>query len=274
MIRVFGLKRDSLISPNLVRRIKCDAAKPFCLRCTSTGRNCDGYQPTEAGTFKFEFATETPLPPLRCSAPSSSIALGNEQERRSFFFFCNRSRVQLSGLYGSDFWTSLIPQAAHSDSGIRHAIIALGSIHERFEQHNITNFYIGPGDILLNFSLQQYNLAIKKLVEPHLKQQSSAVDVYLASCIIFICIEVRHALQLVQKSFWLISNPSQTLCGHLTSAIALVRNGISILRQNLSDEGNLHPFSSHHTFSTTPFVPLATLKTLFDRLETQVIAVR
>ncbi|KAH4069175.1 hypothetical protein HBH98_012240 [Parastagonospora nodorum] len=29
-----------------IRKVKCDEEKPFCKRCTSTGRTCDGYDVT------------------------------------------------------------------------------------------------------------------------------------------------------------------------------------------------------------------------------------
>src|SRR5271170_3044775 len=44
-----------------IRQIKCDERKPRCERCTSTGRNCDGYDPLRALLFEVSRAKELPL---------------------------------------------------------------------------------------------------------------------------------------------------------------------------------------------------------------------
>ncbi|KAI8950543.1 hypothetical protein F4801DRAFT_602265 [Xylaria longipes] len=91
--RAYGPKTQTGCLTCKTRRVKCDEALPACLRCTSTGRTCDGYghinTPTEAHT---------------CS--------------------------QLAGFFGSDFWERLVLQAAHHEPAIRHAIIAIASRHE------------------------------------------------------------------------------------------------------------------------------------------------
>ena len=58
---------------------------------------------------------------------------GTDKERRCFDFFLNRTAPQLSGFWDSDFWGCLILQATHHQSAIRHAVLALGALHERFE---------------------------------------------------------------------------------------------------------------------------------------------
>lgn len=138
--------------------------KPDCGKCTSTGRKvgplhlalcpitlqvsslamfeladviqCDGYS----------MFYEDPNPPYKkCTLvkPNNSAAVvipnaifemrGTYEERRCFEFFLTRTASQLSGFWDSDFWNCLILRATHHQPAIRHAVLALGSLHERFE---------------------------------------------------------------------------------------------------------------------------------------------
>lgn len=59
--------------------MKCDEAKPFCNRCTTTGRKCDGYlalnQPSNDGAPEIISACISP------EAPFDAL------EKRTFEFF-------------------------------------------------------------------------------------------------------------------------------------------------------------------------------------------
>lgn len=179
-----------LTNGNTVRRVKCDEAKPACLRCTSTGRKCDGY------SYELD---KSPAPGstgdivVRTSVKSDLVVnpFGTERERRSWDFFCIKSVSHLSGFYGSEFWGRLVLQAAHHDQGIRHALIALSSVHERYERQHEFPCFSFEDDGSVQFALKQYNLAIQRLISPSSKDQQTLPDVHLVSCIIFICIEVR-----------------------------------------------------------------------------------
>lgn len=177
-----------------VRRVKCDEAKPTCYRCTSTGRKCDGYSEHGDGT-------DTRVTEDKAQQPSTQLVRlsalelrpfgtpGTDRERRSLHFFCFRPVTHLSGFYGDDdFWSHWVLQAAYHDEGIRHAIVALSSIYERFEKLGRSDS--SDNDDQLEFSLRQYNLAIGKLVNQPVTYNRPTADSYLASCIIFICIEV------------------------------------------------------------------------------------
>ena len=156
--------------------MKCDEAKPNCQRCTSTNRRCDGYA--------IQYITYCTLKSASV-APDLSISPFVE-ECRAFYFFRTKTGPQISGLYESDFWNRVILQAAHSHEVIRHAVIALGSLHECFEKGDIT--FNGTA----NFALKQYNMAMRE----HIKVLSQtnlhdSMETILATFIVFICIEVR-----------------------------------------------------------------------------------
>ena len=170
-----------------VRRVKCDEGKPGCLRCSSTGRKCDGYM--LANQDKVENSAS---PASIVRAPSSNIH-GSVKECRSFHFFCDRTLPQLSGFYGCEFWDRLVLQATHCEPAIRHGIIALGALHERFENDDNPILRSGSQQDPADFALQQYNLAIKYLIDPFSHKKVQPVDLCLTLCILFTCFEVRYS---------------------------------------------------------------------------------
>jgi hypothetical protein len=165
--------------------VKCDEGKPYCERCGTTGRKCDGYEPEP---HKLEFISRSSSSALTRS-PSFEL-LGNEKERRSFHFFLTRTAPQLSAFYGEPFWSHLILQASHYEPSIRHAITALGSLHERFEDEDGFVSRRNTDQSYDSFALQEYGLAIQALVKPFSRNQPQAIDVCLTSCILFACFEV------------------------------------------------------------------------------------
>ena len=114
---------------------------------------------------------------------------GSDEESRCFDFFLNRTAFQLSGYWDSDFWSCSILRATHHQPAIRHAVLALGSLHERFDAGDrsvkITIWDKEEG----GFALEQYNRAIQQLIKPA-NQGPPAVDVCLIACILFSCFEV------------------------------------------------------------------------------------
>jgi hypothetical protein len=102
-----------------------------------------------------------------------------------------RTRPQLAGFFSSDFWETFVLQAAYHEPAIRHAIVAIGSIHELFENESAII------DANRTFALEQYHLALRELLAPLSETGQRGVDVCLISCILFTCFEVRHSLYLL-----------------------------------------------------------------------------
>ena len=171
--------------------MKCDEAKPYCRKCTSTGRKCDGYPviETPSGPSISTPDSEALVQLQPCAPPLEFV--GSEKERRSFHFFRTTTASQLSGFCGDGFWDTLILQASHHEPGIRHAVIALGSLHERFIKHNGLTSRSDRLLYLDEFALQQYSLAIRCLFDQFSRLDKPAVDVCLVSCVLFACFEVR-----------------------------------------------------------------------------------
>jgi hypothetical protein len=100
-------------------------------------------------------------------------------------FFYERTVRKLNPFGADDFWDIHVLRATHHEPSIRHAIVALGSLHEKFEESRGST--LPDGD---NFSLQQYNKAISSLLKPFSSGGQQTMDVCLTASILFACFEV------------------------------------------------------------------------------------
>jgi hypothetical protein len=116
-------------------------------------------------------------------------ALSNK-ERRSLEYFQQRTAPQLAGYFASQLWDVALLQAANQVPSLRHALIAVGSIHERFEAEDPSIFRSNTDREQGGFALQQYIKAIRGLTDPLVRQRELSLDVALMSCILFTCFEV------------------------------------------------------------------------------------
>jgi hypothetical protein len=67
------------------------------------------------------------------SCPSLEVFV-DKVERRCFAFFRARTVNEISGYFPSDFWERLVPRVTYYEPCLKHAVIALASLHERFEK--------------------------------------------------------------------------------------------------------------------------------------------
>ncbi|KAL8787392.1 MAG: hypothetical protein Q9213_002275 [Squamulea squamosa] len=233
-----------------IRRVKCDETKPSCVRCTSTGRKCDGYAPVTAPTSQGnpgnKVASDCAIWIRKSSSPAFEI-FEDDAERRSFSFFKDRTLAEIAGYFPSDFWERLVPLATFHEPALKHASIALASLHERFEKGDRS--VLKPNNDIAEggFALQQYNKAIRSLIKPGGDKQKPALDTSLVACVLFACFE--------------------SLRGHHGSALSHINSGTQILTQvndQLKDLGE-------DKYSQQLCVPLETLEVVFTRLDSQAV---
>lgn len=78
-----------------LRRVKCGEEKPYCLRCTSSGRQCGGYLAVprpRSQTLELQPYHGDPN-----TMRMDKLNIGaNDQERRGFQFFCEKYVGSLS----------------------------------------------------------------------------------------------------------------------------------------------------------------------------------
>ncbi|KAN0102094.1 hypothetical protein V8E51_012604 [Hyaloscypha variabilis] len=235
-----------------------------CKPCRRKGTPCDGQSPScihSSSTRQIYYGSSTSSSPLS-SSRSSSVAprsqfvsitsapsslgqlFSTEQEHRSFTFFCQYTVPQVSSTFSDEFWNRLVLQATHHEPAVRHAAIALGSLHEKFTLHDSTMLRKGGTIEDETFALSQYVKALGSLLEPAKADRKQAADVALMTCILFVSFE--------------------TLRGHHSAALKHVDAGIKIISELSSTQS-----PSNLSVSANPYTPLSTLNRLFIRLETQ-----
>ncbi|KAL8977385.1 MAG: hypothetical protein Q9205_006801 [Flavoplaca limonia] len=181
----------------------------------------------------------------KASSPAFEI-FEDDVERRSFAFFKDRTLAEISGYFPSDFWERLVPLATFHEPALRHASVALASLHERFEKGDRSILKSNKDIAEGGFALQQYNKAIRYLINPPGGDKGPALDTSLVACVLFACFE--------------------TLRGHHGSALSHIRSGTQILNQVDEERGNGREESSRQLC-----VPLETLDVVFARLDQQVV---
>ncbi|KAI8201879.1 Aspercryptin biosynthesis cluster-specific transcription regulator atnN [Colletotrichum sp. SAR 10_65] len=218
-----------------IRKVKCDETKPACLRCTKTGRKCDGYltqKPAssndDAGSPGSEVARLTP--PI---SPFADWAAGS-REQRAFDFYRNFSAPAIfsDGSGGSTLWKKLVPHFCHAEPSIRHAVLAISSLHESLSQEKSAD----GGDtisspkwagVLSNtFASEQYGKALKHLQEWK-PSESAGVTVPLLACLLFICIEFMLG---DERASQVHINQGRLILAQLDSSIA--GNDVSVIKKH------------------------------------------
>ncbi|KAF2806799.1 uncharacterized protein BDZ99DRAFT_85740 [Mytilinidion resinicola] len=178
-----------------IRRIKCDEAKPHCLRCTSTGRKCDGYPNSPAGRSFVHF-NQTTISSLTKVDKSLHSLAGSPEESRYLEYYFHRAGPRLSGNLDSDLWMRIVLQFASAEPAIRHATMVISYLYERRIEHQQA---ASPLALALpakgeRFFLKHYNEAIRCLVA-RMQTRSNALEISLVTCMLFVCMEILRAEQ-------------------------------------------------------------------------------
>ncbi|KAK2056877.1 hypothetical protein LY76DRAFT_594723 [Colletotrichum caudatum] len=177
-----------------IRKVKCDETKPACLRCIKTGRKCDGYSHLkQTGSNASRRPGFDSLPRLRPTiSPFAAWGVG-PREQRAFDFYRNFSALSIfSDGVASTLWRKLVPHFCHAEPAIRHAVLAISSLHETLvllSGSSLASQEANNHGVLTNtFAAEQYGIALKHLREWK-PTESSPATVPLLACLLFICIE-------------------------------------------------------------------------------------
>jgi len=177
-----------------LRRVKCDETQPTCLKCSASGRTCDGYlySPSESDSQKgFRLSSDDTAVSVISRSPGVTFSSCGK-EMRSFQFFAEQTRHQLQGAFPCPIWSEDLLRLAYYEPGLRHAVLALSSFHELYRIQGTTSITSRAKNVSHDkaFALTQYNLAIRAITSPCNEQTSSSATVALVSSIIFFSIEV------------------------------------------------------------------------------------
>ncbi|KAF2102284.1 hypothetical protein NA57DRAFT_73713 [Rhizodiscina lignyota] len=257
----FDLSHSSLVQEEgfwtcipQIRRVKCDEHKPDCQKCSSTGRACEWFSAEDAKQNSITPEPETlllkPVSNKRILLPLPDSPFSTPEQSRSFTYFRQRTVSQLSGIFDTEFWDFVLLQATHHNETLRHAVVALGALHERFESCDPTVLASNKDYIQGGFALQEYIKAIGTLVRPYQASNRCQADVFLVACLLFAAFEA--------------------LRGHSGSALSHVHAGVRMLAEIAGqDSPDELPRSTPPKVLDRPLVPLHMLVMLFTRLDTQ-----
>ncbi|KAF5705005.1 transcriptional regulatory moc3 [Fusarium mundagurra] len=152
-----------------IRKVKCDEGKPYCLRCIKTGRQCDGYRPSP---------NSSPEPTSLSPAPG----FDTPQEVRAFDHYRLRTAKVLSGPIDANFWGGVVLKMSSTEPAVRHAILAISSLHEAVQVKSRS-----LKEIDTRFAFREYGNAITSLRNWGQRSEPSVVP--LLVCVLFICVE-------------------------------------------------------------------------------------
>lgn len=255
-----------------LRRIKCDEARPYCARCASTGRTCDGYAagPSSQSNLVILSRRSTEGNYDGCAnqlANGRSMGIQNEtdawicslssqqpwhlpllklsyHEGQAFAFFRQHTAIQLQDGMKSELWGRWAMQFAHHEPNILHAIIAVGAMHHARWDHPGSDF-----SKLQQVALSNYSKAVVEMQGYISKKGTLAgVDVVLLGCILFAGFEMlQHDIALAMQHLGL---------------------GLKILRSKHSNPGDRDQMNaSKVVIKSTPTALLDELIPIFVRLD-------
>lgn len=165
----------------------------------------------------------------------------NKQEQQAIQFFVRHSAPQLSGYFDSPFWQRMVLQAGRHEPAVKHAIAAIGALHEKLLNGAVNQD--DDHDKRTRFALEQCNKSIQHLIKPSENGKQPDLRLMLTTCVLFTCFE---ALQ-----------------GNCEQAIMHATQGYSLIQQYASD-----PENSQYGAGTFA-VELDQLCLMMRRLQTQ-----
>lgn len=133
----------------------------------------------------------------------------DRQTQHALQFFVKHSAPQLAGYFDSPFWQKTLLQCGRHQPAVKHAIAAIGALHERL--------LIGADETdavhkrQTKFALEQCNKSIQHLTKPVQGTEKPDLRLMLTTCVLFTCFE---AMQ-----------------GHCEQAIAHATQGYALLKQ-------------------------------------------
>ncbi|KAL3483097.1 hypothetical protein BJX62DRAFT_245222 [Aspergillus germanicus] len=164
-----------------IRRVKCDETPGSCRNCTSTGRQCDGYELAQLPRQRASI-----LPTISSALAANNALPGRSaDERRCFHVFQTRTIPMFVSLFESDLWRVVL-QMSQSDPSVCHAVVAFSALHEETLICHLPAMRTSRWD----FALQQYGRALRLLVRRLGSNDPQLKYVILVCCIIFVLFEL------------------------------------------------------------------------------------
>lgn len=212
-----------------IRRVKCDETKPHCLRCISTGRNCEGYIVKPDGRkrskkLKPPQISRQQRQQQQCqlyqqqsiiSVPGVNFS-GSRDEWQAFDYFRSCTLQSLSYSLQAQSWAvKFMMQLSHHDEAVRLAAVALGALNRRFQINQLLTLDNESANGHQELARQHYLKALHLLVRQLARNGLGTVENSLSACFLLsvfefmqgndeaCCMHIRHGLTILFQTLLL-----------------------------------------------------------------------
>lgn len=166
---------------------------------------CEGYANSpRSGGEPFKFVVYTANGPRGGGQLLSTDPDLDWSERRSLSYFQDRTALELAGGVHTDFWLSSILPLAQHETAVRHALIALSSMHENYA--GVDHFAPTRG---VDFALDHYGKAIREVVRLNQSPGGQKFDSALVTSALF-------------SAFESLQGHYHTACNHAISGMKML----------------------------------------------------
>ncbi|RAK75281.1 Zn(II)2Cys6 transcription factor [Aspergillus fijiensis CBS 313.89] len=171
------------------RRVKCDETPGHCYNCTSTGRTCEGYDPSPLPRPNNAQRQRVTSPQLPLTVTTKIRCITTADERRCFAFFQRRTIPDILGAFDSPLWHQLVLQMAQLDPAVCHATMALAAAHQECQ---ITGMGLRPQKQQSPWNLFASDQAARAfaLLRQRNPQDPLLPQVVLLCCILFVMLDL------------------------------------------------------------------------------------
>ncbi|PYI09297.1 hypothetical protein BO78DRAFT_308545 [Aspergillus sclerotiicarbonarius CBS 121057] len=211
-----------------LRKVKCDETPGACVRCTSTGRQCD-YDLSRlpvAARGRARGIWPRACPRMLPTQPGAS-----NDEQRCFSIFTAHTVPMMICWFDSDVWQRIVLQMSHVEPAVYHTVVALSALHEDSQAtgHPPSKLELTNGHH--RFALEQYGKAIALLRRRLNSHDPQVRELALMCCINFTCFELFR--QNYGNAFIHLQNGAKILDGHLHgSGTPPEQNPLSVARRH------------------------------------------
>ncbi|EEA25282.1 hypothetical protein TMatcc_006494 [Talaromyces marneffei ATCC 18224] len=166
-----------------IRKIKCDENKPFCRKCSSTGRTCDGYQ-DPFRVFTNQSINNMFVGSIKSDIGQQSALVEITPQEIDLLNRHFSIKTMCDAKLGCDEEARQVLQASLTDPPLQHALLSLRALREDLE-----TFGNGQQTLSYDYGLQQYTAALGGLASNLSYPGSVGLKSALLCCQIFISIE-------------------------------------------------------------------------------------
>ncbi|KAG8161941.1 hypothetical protein KVR01_007706 [Diaporthe batatas] len=171
------------------RHIKCDEARPSCLRCSRAGWTCDGYAADKAIAIASPSQRDAGTLAARPAIPITSYAIpfkvpGSQRDRQILHYFCVQGAHEIASHFNVDFWTNVVLQQSHQHYVVRQALVSLSSLHLECATRTSNKPCRNKPEVLIRYGKAVH--ALRKRIQ---KPDPDTIKAALTCCVLFYCFE-------------------------------------------------------------------------------------